>query len=127
MTKYEEAAVQAIKIIQNSETMSPIEAWEKATKIIFGNNPSAQKKSCPRDAFLGLCDAGLIKGVTKGSYTKSVKNKQYAIEAVDILKKNPYLDISPNALWQIVQAGVKKAHNSQMDVVLGLWNQNLIE
>nr|WP_313637966.1 hypothetical protein [Paenibacillus sp.] len=53
-------------------------------------------------------------------------NKTYAIQAVELLKANPELAKDKNELWRKVIKGVKKQHNSQMDVVLALWNNNLI-
>jgi len=39
-------------------------------------------KGCPRGAFLELCEAGMIKGIASGKYTRSKRNKEYAIDAV---------------------------------------------
>ncbi|PKV51895.1 hypothetical protein ATE84_3995 [Aquimarina sp. MAR_2010_214] len=124
MNKYGTAAINAAKKSQN-----PIESWKTATKKNF-NSKDSQDKSCPKNAFLGLCEAGLIKNIKAGSYFKTSKpnvNKQYAITAVKILKRTP--TISRKELWKQVKIELlieKKDHNSQMDVVLALWNEGLI-
>jgi hypothetical protein len=57
-----------------------------------------KKKGCPKGTFLGLCEEGLVKGIPKGNYTKSVKNKKYAIKAVTVLKQNKHTTFSPKEL-----------------------------
>lgn len=39
--------------------------YEKAVEEVFPNSKSSQEKSCPKNAFLGLCEEGLVKGITK--------------------------------------------------------------
>ena len=126
MTKYGQAALAAVKLYRNSPALSPRSAWDQATVGIFGERTDSQKKGCPRDAFLGLCEAGLVKGIPKGSYCRSVLNKNYAIAALLYLGNNPSFADKPARLWQLLMHGRQKVHNSQMDVVLALWNQGLI-
>lgn len=122
---YGTAAIEAAKASQN-----PIEAWQTATEKIF-NSTDSQSKPCPKNAFLGLCEAGFIKSIEPGSYFKRSKpnvNKLYAITAVKILKRTPKL--SRKELWKLVKQELlieKKPHNSQMDVVLALWDAGLID
>ena len=116
-------AIRAIEIFKNNN--SPEEAWKEAALEIM-TSESAQKKGCPKSAFLGLCEAGFIKGIPKGNYTRSKKNKDYAIDAVNILKNNKNISLGVNELWELVDNnGI--SHNSQMDVVLALWNENSIK
>jgi hypothetical protein len=115
----------AIKCVQNyKDSYSIIEIWSRAAKEVF-DTKSSQEKSCPRGTFLGLCEEGLIKGIPKGNYTKSVKNKEYALKAVEILKQNTQTTFSPKGLWEELELGDKRS-NSQMDVVLALWENGLI-
>lgn len=106
-----------------------IKAWEKATKKLSFSD-SSQKKPCPMNAFLGLCEEDLVTGIKAGSYFTSTKpnvNKKYAISAIKILKTNSAL--SPKELWNRVREELslgEKRHNSQMDVVLALWENNLL-
>lgn len=125
MNKYGIAAIKAVKLL-NSDYKGefPKDAWDIATTELFGEGSSSQNKGCPRAAFLGLCEEGLVKGVARGKYTRSKKNKEYAIKAVEYLKKNPNISISPENLWK--KAGPNKQHNNQMDVVIGLWDYELI-
>ena len=105
---------------------SPQDAWGIAVSEIFPKSETAQKKGCPRGAFLGLCEEGLLVGVLPGTYTKSRDNKQYAIDAVKTLKHQPDLADDRNALWRRIMKGVAKKENQQMDVVVALWNGGFI-
>lgn len=58
--KYGLAAKEAALIGDN-----PTEAWKIAVKDF--DSESAKVKSCPKNAFLGLCEAGLVKGIQPGS------------------------------------------------------------
>lgn len=126
MGKYGEAAIQAVSLLTSGDVGSPRDAWEIATSRIFGKGTSSQRKGCPRNAFLGLCEEGRVKGVPPGSYTRSERNKAYAIEAVRILQDTPALSFDPKTLWNRVIEGEHKVHNHQMNVVTSLWNNDLI-
>lgn len=71
MGKYGDASIRAAKLIIFGEIKSPVSAWRKATGEIFGEGTSSQDKGCPRGAFIGLCEEGMIKGIPSGSYTQS--------------------------------------------------------
>jgi len=126
MGKYGEAAVLATQLYQAGSVHSPKEAWENAVKKMFPNSASSQKKSCPRGAYLGLCQDGLVRRIPPGQYARSVKNKHYAVEAVSLLATKPYVAWDEDALWAEVMKGETKVHNSQMDVVLGLWKGQML-
>ena len=126
MGKYGEAAVKAVRLYRRGPAESPQDAWQKATVELFGQGTSGQIKGCPKGAFLGLCEEGLIEGIEPGIYTRSQKNKKYAIRAVAILKQCPSLSSNPDRLWSDVLDGEPKTHNSQMDVVVSLWNNKLV-
>ncbi|PKH52150.1 hypothetical protein CXF68_16265 [Tenacibaculum sp. Bg11-29] len=122
MTAHNKYAKTAIECVENFKESNCIkEMWVKYVKENF-DTKSSQEKGCPKNAFLGLCEEGLVKGIPKGNYTKSVKNKEYALQAIDILKQNTFL---PKELWEQLELGDKK-HNSQMNVVLALWENDLI-
>lgn len=123
MNKY---ALTAIKSVQNyRDSYSITEIWSQSAKEVFPISKSSQEKSCPKNTFLGLCEEGLIKGIPKGKYTKSEKNKNYALKAVSILKNNKNNSFTPKELWEQLELGDKRS-NSQMDVVLALWEKGLI-
>ena len=99
-------------------------SYSLVAKEVFPTK-SAQEKSCPKNTFLGLCEEGLVNGIPKGNYTKSVKNKEYALKAIAILKQNTQTTFSPKELWEKLELG-DKSSNSQMDVILALWEHGLI-
>jgi hypothetical protein len=123
MNKYALTALKAVQNFNNSNSI--IEFYVRAAKDIF-ETKSAREKSCPKNTFLSLCEEGLVKGIPKGNYIKSVKNKEYALKAVTILKQNTQTTFTPKELWDKLELGDKR-HNSQMDVVLALWENGLIE
>jgi Family of unknown function (DUF6979) len=126
MNGYKNAAVEAARWIASSMGRGPAEGWAAAVAREFPTSESSQKKSCPRDAFLGLCEEGLVKGVVSGDYTRSEKNKKYAVEAVRLLSCEPELAVDIPGLWHRVLNGEPKAYNQQMHVVIGLWNEGFI-
>lgn len=126
MTKYGEAAVKSADVIISNEGKNPRDIWVLVTSEIFGEGTSSQQKPCPRNAFLALCEEGLIKGIPKGNYTNSRKNKEYALKAVEILTENPNLANNPKALW-LEAVGEPKTHNGQMDVIVTLWKNGYID
>lgn len=106
MGKYGDIAVKAADYIDAG--YEPRTAWEKASCEMFPVGSAAQKKGCPRNAFLGL-------------YGGQGKNAQYAQDAVTVLLNNQGKHFSEKELWVIVSHGVPKAYNHQMDVVLSLY------
>ena len=125
------AALKAHKLATGTQPLDPSDAWDQATTSIWGGGTSSQVKSCPRDAFLGLCEAGRVRGGSPGNYTRSLKNKDYAVKAADMLKANPSLvSLKERGLWQKVMKSlgepVGKVHNQQMDVVLTLFQSGHI-
>jgi hypothetical protein len=125
MTNINKYGLTALKSAQNYEdSYSIVEIWSRSAKEVF-DTKSAQEKGCPKNTFLGLCEEGLVKGIPKGKYTRSEKNKNYALNAVSILKDNPNKVYSPKELWDKLELGDKRS-NSQMDVVLALWEHGLI-
>ena len=125
MAGYRDAAVLAAELISSDSSAEPVAAWKQATSRVFPSSADMRKKGCPKGAFLGLCNAGLIVGVEPGDYAKPTKNGEYAVDAVDVLRKNKFLALQPNLLWKKV-AGNAKTQNQQMDVVVGLWEAGLI-
>ena len=126
---YSSSAIEAARFaIENK--LTPLEAWERAVAKEFPNSINNQLKGCPKNTFLGLCEEGYIKGVEPGTYTSSVLNKQYGIIAVRILLLDKDRTFSNIDLWKEVlihlDGNLKKQHNSQMNVVLALWNEGLL-
>jgi hypothetical protein len=130
MGKYGTAAVKAVALIAE-KNYEPEAAWCEMAKEMFPNSVESQKKPCPRNTFLGLCEEGLIKGVPSGNYTRSKSNKGYALAAVELLRKNPSLAENADVLWRETMKKTKndesKTHNGQMDVVIALYNNKRLK
>ena len=94
-------------------------------ETLYPTSPAARKKSCPRGAFLGLCEEGLVKGIPPGQYTASKDDKAYAVRAAALLAEGTQ-SWSRSTLWQAVTNDPEKTHDSQLDVVLALWKNGLI-
>jgi Family of unknown function (DUF6979) len=87
MCLYGAVAVDAVNLIRNGIFDCPIEAWNKAVEK---EKVSIKEKTCPKNAFLGLCEAGLVLGVKKGLDfgLKNNPNKKHALLAYKLLCKN---------------------------------------
>ncbi|MGR3752573.1 DUF6979 family protein [Edwardsiella anguillarum] len=105
--------------------MPPAQAWDKA---VVGKD-----KGCPRAAFLGLCEAGYLKDIPTGSYQKSgSKNARYATVAANYLLAHRIIanDVTPSALWKVAltnEVNPPETYNSQMHIVLTLWEAGVIQ
>jgi hypothetical protein len=121
--RYGEAAILAAR--EGASGMNPVARWERALEKLYPTSPVARLKNSPRGAFLGLCEAGLIKGIPTGEYTASKDNKDYAVRAVRLLMEGTQ-HWSRSALWQAVTKDADKKESGQIDVVLALWNNDLI-
>jgi hypothetical protein len=122
--RYGEAALMATQQGPSGD-INPIARWQSAVERLYPTSATARKKSGPRGAFLGLCEEGLVKGIPAGTYKASRDNKAYAIRAVALLTEGTQ-HWSTSALWRAVTDGAGKTHDSQTDIVLALWNNNLI-
>src|SRR5579862_5565047 len=122
MSGYGKASVSAARECQQNPALNPADAWMAAVSREFTSEES-RKKCCPRGAFLGLCEEGLVIGVPQGTYTTSRSNKAYAISAVSLLRDSPELIDDLSELWRRVS---HKKHNQQMQVVAALWREGLL-
>ena len=122
--KYAQVAVNTTKyIIKNGG--NPVEIWRKQAELIFDPEGASIKKGCPKGTFLGLCEEGLVKGIPKGNYTRSIKNKGYGLKAVELLKNNKSLSNNPKKMWIMIN-GTEKSPNNQMEVVCELYKEGLL-
>ncbi|MBD3921011.1 hypothetical protein H8B09_19755 [Paenibacillus sp. PR3] len=133
MKKYGKVAVLAVQKIHQDKNIYTIDAWTQAAIEIFTAQTTRHKKACPKSTFLGLCEAGLIKGISSENIKNNLRkdtNKQYALIAISILKSDPSFAERPLELWkEIWNEHIKEnpiSHNFQMDVVTALWNNDLI-
>ena len=129
MSKYGKAAIKATELYSIGSESSPSDAWKSAVKEIFPDSQSSQDKGCPKGAYLGLCEDGVVVGIPRGKYSRSEKNKNYAVIAIKLLRDNPSLSDDPKVLWTKVMQSLReegKKPNSQMEVVIALWSASLI-
>jgi hypothetical protein len=122
--RYGEGAIMAARQAAYTAT-DPVAGWERAMERLYPTSQSARKKGCPRGAFLGLCEEGLVKGIPAGHYTASRDNKDHAVRAAGLLTEGKQ-NWSTSSLWRAVADDPQKAHNGQIDIVLALWNNDLI-
>ncbi|GAA0337635.1 hypothetical protein GCM10008967_29870 [Bacillus carboniphilus] len=129
MSKYGQAAIRAVELVNKKIVDSPIKGWEIATSELFGEGSWGQKKGCPKNAFLGLCEEGLVDQIPRGNYNsrKLSKNKDYAITAVNIVRDQPNLLDDITELWNQVTKGNGISRNYQMDVVETLIREKYIK
>ena len=124
MGRYGDAAIRATQYYLQSTAHKPEHAWEIAVEPF--ESRASREKSCPRCAFLALCEEGLIDGIPRGKYTKSKANKTYAILAYLALISEPHLAADQDALCVRATGARPIRHNEQMDVVSALWRNGLI-
>jgi len=63
--RYGEAALMAVRQAGSTD-ITPEERWEASMQKLYPTSPAARNKDCPRGAFLGLCEEGLVKGIPAG-------------------------------------------------------------
>src|SRR5688500_16432028 len=101
MGRYGKVAVRAARSAANTSNRSYRNAWLQEVTAEFPDSVHAQNKACPRGAFVGLCEVGMVFGVpgTPAGRPSSI-NGVYAVEAVRLLRGNPSLaGGSQKALW----------------------------
>ena len=117
----------AVRMDTYGKALTPADRWEDAVRKLYPTTPAGQKKGAPRAAFVGLCEAGLVKGILAVSTPMSSqenRNKAYALQAVDLLQAGTHKTVTQ--LWAAVTGEDEVQHASQMDVVLALWKNHLI-
>ena len=118
---YGRVALDAVRRYRVAPADGPREAWKWAVRREFPSKIPSQEKPCPRVAFLGLCEEGLVKGIPARAYTRGVLNKEYTIAAYVALSKNPALCRDRSRLWKLALAPKEITENQQLDVLLALW------
>jgi hypothetical protein len=121
--RYGEAALQAVRMELYGKALTPCERWQDAVQKLYPT-PAGQKKKAPRESFVGLCGAGLVKGIPAGDYAPGNRNKDYAVAAVQLLRAGTHKTVTQ--LWSTVTDADGTEHAAQMDVVLALWKNGLI-
>jgi hypothetical protein len=124
MTKYAQTARAAAKFVDDQK-LSPGAAWDEAAAQIFPTQLASRAKSCPRQSFVALANAYFIDRSLAPTISGKSRNGRYALEAVQVLREHPELVNFKADLWARTSGGAKK-HNSQMDVVIALWNEGYL-
>jgi hypothetical protein len=134
---YYHIAGDAITLLSEGRAMTWEEAWDSSALAVYplpaegraDTKKDAREKSCPRSAFLGLCERGWLTGVTGGAAPCSKSpNRRYAVDAVRYLVREGFgseVPLTAKQLWNALKAAgvvLPTAHNHQMDVVLALWS-----
>lgn len=107
--------------------LAPLDAWRSAVHARYPDpamRRNALRHTCPKGAFLGLCQAGHVRGVGPGGAVRSVKSRQYALAALEKLRNNPALAADKTRLEAEVFGG--RTPNDEVDVVLTLWREGLL-
>ncbi|MFH6973534.1 DUF6979 family protein [Neisseria sp. 23W00296] len=105
--------------VKAAESYSKYEDMEQAWTEIAASFPikeSIRKKGCPKNAFLGLCRAGLVKGINPEKVkTKHSKNGEYAVAAVSLLKNDPeWANQKKSVFWREIVGNEKNITASFM-------------
>lgn len=127
---YARTALQAVQLLETQQAWTPEDAWNAAI-LRQTDSEESQIKPCPRHAFLGLCSAGLVRGINPAPEKDEFnRNAEYAVKAVELLRQRPEELNEAKNLWLAVLETLNlrtgKRHNAQMDVVLALWSAGLI-
>jgi hypothetical protein len=121
--KFGEAALIAARL-DVPAGVSAAERWDVAVRRVYPDKPYLRKKGAPKSAFLGLCAAGLVRGIAVGEPVAAGKNGEYAVKAAQLLKAGTHR--TAQALWEAVATGEDTPQGAQMDVVLALWKNGLV-
>ena len=112
--QYGKIAARALQLLEICECAE--DAWNNAAMEISGNELIV-KKSCPKNAFLGIVEG------------KPSKNAEYAYQAIEIINgmsKEELSSIKPGTFWKQKMIGVPKHYNGQIDVVFALKEKGFI-
>lgn len=126
--QYGETAIMATECIRQTGACPKL-AWGLAAREKCGTANSAAK-GCPRSTYLALCQNGWVNGVPKGNYVARRENARYAVCAVRLLlaEDDSTSTRNPTVLWDKIQEIENReiSYDSQMHVVLALWNAGMI-
>ena len=132
MGKYGSTAIRTATLLA-AGAESAEGAWSEVAAKVFPDAPEARKKTCPREAFLGLCQEGLLVGVphTVCRREDGRRNRLYSVTAANLLATDAELAVKgKRELWRRVLehtgSDPNKRANEQMDVVLSLWDAGMI-
>jgi len=106
-----------------SRGLEPAAAWDEATK----RAGIRTRGGYPKTTFLGLCEAGYVRGIPAGTYAdRAGAMRQYAARMVELLVEDDDYEDDPMELFTTATDG-KVGEQGQLDVLFGLWNHGLID
>ena len=123
---YGAIAVRAWELV-TTRGLSPPDAWREAVCEQYeelGQQKNALQHTCPRGAFLGLCQRGLVRDIGAGAYTASTASSGYALAAVGLLQAEPELANDKSSLEKRVFG--TRTPNDEVNVVLALVRHGLL-
>jgi len=106
--------------------LPPRVRWQTAMNELYPSSAAAREKGGPRNAYLGLCEAGMVVGVSTKEDAASRKSMNYAVRAAELLLANQQ-HWSISALWSAVCDDPKRKHTGQMDVVMALYKNHRLQ
>lgn len=118
----------AIQTVLNYD--SEVDLREQWVNAISKETTSADSidKSCPKGAFLGLCELGIVKNIPLKDYKAGEDNKRHAIGLLALAKANPNITAAKCfKLYQKSDNGLPDHHNGQADVVISLLEAGFIK
>jgi len=120
MTKRTDAAVITAKRCQGQATPDIKGEWQRAIQEL-----NAYDEGCPRCAFIGLCEEGMVVGIPRGNYGLHAnnKNKRYAVAAARLILDGHEPD--PKAIWHKVTDKRIQPHE-QVGIVIVLHANGLL-
>ncbi|GKW28837.1 hypothetical protein AB6D34_16505 [Pectobacterium brasiliense] len=125
---YGRAAVAVVRNHINGQ--NPREGWGREIAILT-DLKSVREKGCPKSAFLGLCEAGYVNGISPKKYLlRGGKNKSYAIAGAEIALAGVENIYQPEDLWLMIKKSIParpNKYNQQMHVVVALKDAGLLQ
>jgi len=126
MGMYGRAAITAARMLEKATPSIPEAAWKRAISLETKSSES-RRKSCPREAFLELCTAGVIPGCEGRRSLLRGSNGEYAVRMLEAIRADERLLSDREGLWRTAVRTAKKKENGQIDVVVSLWREGLIQ
>ena len=137
MSIYETIALTAHSLMRKNPNLNCKDAWIQSAKSHSSNFYIIEKR-CPRKAYIGLCENGRFKNITRkcSCAKKYSKNKIYANVLAELFLNGGILPtMTIKEIWEIMRTEVVKTHkfipaknhNSQIYVVKALFVNGLLK
>lgn len=121
MTIFEQATLEAVKLLNSKEVEFPAAAWRIAL-FNLGASYSMIDKPCPLHTFIDLCNQGFIKDIPMVT-SKLSENGKMALKAIDILISKNWKIENKQKFWL---EQFNKSYENQLDIIFALKNNDLL-